>query len=103
MFQLGMCYKEGKGVRRDDVQACCWFRRAACQDDVDAMFYLAVQHCEGEGVPKNYEQAVYWYVRLRLCSTNKGSAVSGEGDKLTFSQVQACSRQRMRLFHAQYG
>ena len=56
--QLAICYAEGKGVPKDDVEAVTWFRKAAEQGAAEAQYNLAMCYAEGTGVPKDDDQAV---------------------------------------------
>ena len=40
MFNLGVCYEEGRGVRQDGQMAFAWYQRAASRGDSDALFSL---------------------------------------------------------------
>jgi hypothetical protein len=59
--QLGMLYKDGNGVPRDDQQAATWFRKAADQGYSAAVLNLGWMYANGRGVVKAYEQALSWY------------------------------------------
>ena len=59
-FNLGVCYHNGEGVAKDQVQAVKWFRKAADQGRASAQFNLAVCYHNGEGVAKDQVEAVKW-------------------------------------------
>ena len=60
--RLAVCYKNGEGVPKNEVEAVKWFRKAAEQGDADAQFYLGWAYVtNGEGVPKDEVEAVKWY------------------------------------------
>ena len=53
MFNLGVCYEEGRGVRQDGKMAFAWYQRAASRGDSDALFSLGAQsfhilHCRAD-------------------------------------------------------
>ena len=60
-FDLGMAYREGKGVGRDPEQAFRWIRMAADKNLADAQFEVAQMEEEGEGVDANPSDAAEWY------------------------------------------
>lgn len=57
---LGLCYKNGNGVRKDMDAAKQWFAKACNQGLIDGAFNIAnIYHNE-----KNYESALKWYLLL---------------------------------------
>src|SRR4029077_14206936 len=58
---LGVMYKEGRGVPQDDVEAVKWYRKAAEQNDASGQTYLGVMYKEGRGVPQSDVEAAHWY------------------------------------------
>ena len=60
-YNLGICYHDGRGVPRDEVEAVKWYRKAAEQGFAPAQFNLGICHFNGEGVAKDSVQAVSWY------------------------------------------
>jgi TPR repeat protein len=54
MIRLGMMYRVGHGVQKDDAVAVNWFRKAADLGDVTAMITLGMME-------KNDVQAVIWF------------------------------------------
>lgn len=60
-FDLGMMYKEGRGVPRDERVAAMWFKKAARQGLVRAQVVLGEMYSEGVGVLKNDMEAVRWF------------------------------------------
>ena len=62
MYQLGLRFTQGKGVRKDYGAAVMWFHRAAAEGQADAMLQLGVLHeAEGRGVPTDNSKAALWY------------------------------------------
>ena len=62
MYQLGLRFTQGKGVRRDYGEAVMWFHRAAAEGQADAMWQLGMLHeNEGRGVPTDNSKAALWY------------------------------------------
>jgi uncharacterized protein len=56
-FLIGTSYHEGEGVPRDYVEALTWYRKAADQGHVGALFVLATM----QGVPRDYVEALNWF------------------------------------------
>eukprot|EP00961_Rhodomonas_salina_P123911 1670275-Rhodomonas_salina.1 len=78
MYQLGLCYERGKGVRPDAKRAVAYYRQAAELGLVNAQVALAICLERGEGVEQQYrslgtdtagwdyqneKEAVEWYRR----------------------------------------
>jgi len=61
MFNLGVCFEEGRGVSADHARALHWYTRAAALGDPDAAFAVGV--CLHEGIGAAADPAVamsYW-------------------------------------------
>ena len=59
--ELGLRYKHGEGVAKDQVEAMKWYRKAAEQNYALAQNSLGVCYEQGEGVQKDPVEAVKWY------------------------------------------
>ena len=60
-YNLGVSYREGKGVDRDYAQAVTWWRKAAWQGHARAQSALGFMYANGQGVSSDCVQAVTWY------------------------------------------
>ena len=60
-YDLGLMYKEGQGVPRDDGEAVAWYRRAAEQGYAEAQNNLGDLYASGRGVSLDYARAVGWF------------------------------------------
>ena len=60
-FNLGVCYDNGEGVAKDQVEAVKWFRKAADQGLAEAQGNLGVCYRNGKGVAKDQVEAVKWF------------------------------------------
>jgi uncharacterized protein len=60
-FNVGLMYRSGEGVPRDDAEAARWYRRAARQGHVTAQYNLGVMYAQGEGVPQDDSEAMRWF------------------------------------------
>lgn len=61
--QLGLMYREGQGIPKDENQAFHWFMKAAAarQNCPRGKFYVGRCYHYGHGVRKNLKEAVSWY------------------------------------------
>jgi TPR repeat protein len=58
---LGVMYRDGKGVRRDDAEAVKWFRKAAEQGNITAQKGLGYMYDKGELFPQDDVKAAKWW------------------------------------------
>ena len=84
-YNLGLLYKNGRGVTHDYKEAVKWYRLAADQGNASAQNNLGVAYEQGQCVTQDYKEAVKWY-RLSadqgdpLAQSNLGvSYVTGQG------------------------
>jgi TPR repeat protein len=73
--ELGLSYRSGDGVQKDETQARQWFRKAAEQGIAEAQYYIGFAHQFDEdegltaglrnrlvsGIYTDYVEAVVWY------------------------------------------
>jgi TPR repeat protein len=59
--QLGNCYANGQGVKKNFVEAAKWYRRAADLGHARAQFNLGNLYVNGQGVKKDLIEAAKWY------------------------------------------
>jgi len=60
-YNLGLCFKNGTGVKQNFATAVQWIRKAAEQNDPDAQHSLGLRYKTGEGVSKDNIEAVRWF------------------------------------------
>ena len=72
---LGVMYRNGQGVPRDDGEAVKWFRMAAEKGDAYAENNLGAMYANGQGVPRDDGEAVKWF-RLAAAQGDPGAAVN---------------------------
>lgn len=58
---LGFMYEKGRGVVKDEAEACAWYRRAASQGHADAKFKLGDMYANGRGVQRDAAKACQLY------------------------------------------
>ncbi|GBC02605.1 hypothetical protein RclHR1_04700007 [Rhizophagus clarus] len=87
MFDLVLCYCNGKGIEKNLEKAFYWFQKATESGYVEAMFYLADHYYSEDGTEKNLEKAFYWYQKAaesgHVKSMNNLASLynSGEGSE----------------------
>lgn len=60
-YVLGMMYRAGRGVERNNNEAKKWYQLASEQGQPMAQFYLGWMHARGDkSVPKDYVKAYMW-------------------------------------------
>ena len=60
-YNLGVMYKNGRGVRQDDTEAVKWFRQAAAQGLAPAPYNLGWMYANGRGVLQDRALAQEWF------------------------------------------
>ena len=60
-YQLGVKYRDGKGVTKDPSEAFKWFRKAADQGHAEAQVTVASFYMFGGEVPYDPAEAIRWY------------------------------------------
>jgi TPR repeat protein len=58
---LGVSYRDGKGVEQDYAKALAWYERAAAKGEANAMADLGLLYENGRGVAQDYVRAREWY------------------------------------------
>jgi len=89
---LGVMYRDGKGVTRDYAEAVKWFRPAAAQGNAYAQFNLGVMYRDGKGVIQDYVRAHMWF---------NVSAVSGDADAFENRDIVAKRMAAQQVAEAQ--
>ena len=79
-FDLGIMYRAGAGVPKDEVEAVKWYRKSAEQGNDRAQFNLGFMYATGDGVPKDLVQAHMWW--------NIAGAKGNEGAKKNLAEVE---------------
>jgi TPR repeat protein len=60
MYSFGYCLLHGEGGPRDARAGVHWLRRAALQDEANALYELGLAYFRGEGVKRSLRLAVKW-------------------------------------------
>ncbi len=85
---LGLRYKNGKGLPQDYKLAAEWLHKAANQNNVRAQFTLASLYEDGLGVPQNYQIAAEWYIK----AADKGFAPAQNNLGVCFATGQGVDK-----------
>ena len=59
-MRLGLCYVQGMGVPKSQVEAESWWKRAADQGNTKAQLGLGLLYSRGEEIPFNPMQSYKW-------------------------------------------
>lgn len=60
-FNLGVMYKNGTGVKKDETKAFEWYRKAGLGGHQVAQYNLGVLSRNGWGVPQDFIQSYKWH------------------------------------------
>ena len=60
MYNLGVCYQDGVGVKKDGAKAVEWYRKAADLGDPHAPLNIGYCYWKGVGVEKDETEAFNW-------------------------------------------
>ncbi|CAA6803097.1 MAG: Unknown protein [uncultured Sulfurovum sp.] len=60
-FDLAMMYRNGEGVRKNELLAFNYFHKAARNGSVEAKFQMGLSFAQGLGVRKQTQLAKYWF------------------------------------------
>ena len=71
-FNLGVCYRNGKGVEKNYTEAMKWYKKAAAQGHANAKAHIGYLYVNGLGVDKNFDEAWKWYKQ----AAESGSAMA---------------------------
>ena len=92
-FNLGECYRNGKGVEQNKAEAVKWHRKAAKQGHASAQNMLAWCYENGDGVKQDKSEAIKWYRKAAeqghaTAQNNLGACYfNGEGVKQDKSEA----------------
>ena len=76
-FNLGLMYKTGKGVGKNNQKAAKWFRQAADQGYDRAQYYLAKLYLIGSPTLQQDQQACRWLTRAAKQGERRAQANLG--------------------------
>ena len=91
--KLGVMYRHGLGVEKNDQLAISWYRKAAQGGHVKAQNSLGIMYRFGMGVEKNLDEAVHWLSAAAEQGDGKGQENLGlmylDGEGVEQSDTQA--------------
>jgi TPR repeat protein len=62
-YELGKCYLNGLGVKRDNVEAYKWFQKAAEQEHIQAMTELGLLYLNDTSGKKDDKESAKWFLK----------------------------------------
>ncbi len=104
-YALGLQYFTGQGKKKDAAEALKWIRRAAEQNEPDALFFLGSIYHHGEGVSQDFAKAVEYYSEAAKrghskAQNNLGSLYAdGQGVPVNLSEALRLFRQASENGH----
>ncbi len=94
-FCYALALYQGKGVKKDSVQAVTWFKKAAARSLSDAQFMLAVASRTGEGMQRDSSEAVEWLRKAAMQAHGRAQYVLGlaymEGDGVSKDVIKGAA------------
>ena len=92
--ELGLRLVDGKGVRKDLVQAAEWFRKSAMQGDASGQLELGVMYVNGEGVTQDLREAYAWYTLAQRQGNPQAKEYLEDLNRSLSSDARAKARER---------
>ena len=74
---LAYCYRSGKGVKTDYVEAFRWYHKSADQGDAIAQNNLGNCYYDGQGIVRDYVEATKWYQKAAEQNNDAAQASLG--------------------------
>ena len=104
-YQVGIMYARGQGVENDPKNALYWYRKAAEQDNADALFTLGDTYRFGElGVSKNTAEAFDFYLKAANLGHAKAmSSLAYIYEKISGDKYEAAQWQLKSIKHGNDG
>jgi hypothetical protein len=97
-YNLGVSYKNGNGVAKDDAEALRLYRLAADQGFAKAQFNLGICYGQGDGVVQDHAEAVPWY-RLAADQGHGNAQVNVGGCYALGTGVAQDNAEAVRWYH----
>ena len=76
-YVIGICYRDGKFVQQDNVEAVKWFRKSAEQGFAISQCELGLCYIKGKGVQQNFAEAVKWLRKSAVQGYDDGQFLLG--------------------------
>ena len=93
-YNLGLRYRNGEGVPKDDAEAVRWFRLAADQGYAGAQSNLGLLYANGDGVPEIIVLAYMWF---NLAAAQGNEVAQGLKDRIAQRMTGAEIAEAQRL------
>lgn len=79
-FYLGLMYRQGKGVAKNDIEAFNWYQKSAALGVNDTQYDLAMMLFYGEGIDADKVKAKKWLMKAKSLGNNKAAEALGSLD-----------------------
>lgn len=93
-YQLGLLYKDGKGIEQSYIKAFVLFSNAVEQGNKDAEFELGLLYLKGQGVKQDYNMAHEFFSRL----ANQGNANGEYGLGLMYKEGEGVEQSYTKAY-----
>lgn len=87
-YQVGLCYRNGYNIEKNNDEALKWYLLAANQEHSDSQFSIGYMYYFGLGVEKDYKEAVKWYER----AAKNGDAIAQNNLALCYENGEGVSK-----------
>jgi TPR repeat protein len=77
-FDLGVMYRDGKGVPKDATKAMEWLQKAAALGNAKAHLYVGGLYYDGKDVPKDLAKAVEWFQKAAALGNADAQYILGD-------------------------
>ena len=74
-YNLGIIYRDGKGVQQNKTTSVAWFKKAADNGFQEAKAELAIALAQGEGIEMNLLKAYELAKEVELSGIERGSKI----------------------------
>ncbi len=85
-YNLGVCYKNGLNIQKDESLAFFWYLKSAEQGYAMAQYSTGLCYEQGIGVEKDMEQALSWYLK----AANQGHMIAQYAIELARQDDASC-------------
>jgi TPR repeat protein len=85
-YNLGVCYYQGTGVEKDEVEGVKWYRKAADQGFAGAQHNLGLIYAHGKGVKQDGVEAYMWALLASHGGNQKAQELIDSMQSLTAEQ-----------------
>lgn len=95
MYDVGLLYDRGEGVRANPEESVRWFKEAAERGHATAQFMLGLNYHMGQTIPQNHEEAFVWLSLSALFGDESASYFRDDSEQELSPEVLAKARLRV--------